>query len=165
MPFINYSILQNGYDIAFNFIFHPSDFLMFPKANKIYEYTYCELGFWALSEYSKEEGESDLGQSFALGQIFIVKYKIIINTVLDDNGDVFMTFYSLPGGSDPLIWDNLTAFLFFIILQIVFLAAMSKKKFERLSKGEETFKQIARMHAEVDMNVTKEFKKQLHADK
>jgi hypothetical protein len=140
MPFINYSILQNGYAIAFNYLFHPSDFLMFPKANELYEYTYCELGMWSLSEYSAAAGATDLSNSFALGQIFMVKYGMIIHTVLDDAGAVIMDIYALPGGSDPLIWENLTAFLFFIILQIVFLAAMSKKKFERLSKGEETFK-------------------------
>ena len=68
-----------------------------------------------------------------------------------------MELYSKPGEAEPSFWLDLIAFLFFVILQIVFMGVMTTKKFVRLSKSAEVFKTIQKMNMETNVGVTADF--------
>ena len=138
---------------------------MFPKVDAEYKNQYCELGLWSLEEYNATEADTAKGNSFALGQIFIANYGLIMNQILDENGGVIVEFGAMMGSEDPNIWVNLVAFLFFVLLQIMFISLYSKDKFQRLARGAEVFKSIQKMNSEANVDVSSTFKKNIQQTK
>lgn len=56
-----------------------------------------------------------------------------------------------------VFWTDLIAFLFFLILQIVFMGLMTTKKFVRMNKSAEVFKTIQKMNMETNVGVSTDF--------
>ena len=100
-----------------------------------------------------------------MGRIFIAKYGLIVRQILDETGGVIMELYSQPGESEPVFWGDIIAFLFFVILQIVFMGVMTTKKFVRLQKSAEVFKTIQKMNMETNVGVSTDFQKNMSASK
>ena len=117
MPIISYSILQNGYDIAYNFVFEPGEYLQYPKVDPTYSVSFCELSLQSLWEYGDAAAALDIAQTFTLGRIFIAKYGLIVRQILDESKTgVIMEFYSKPGEHEPYFWVDLVPFLMFVLL-------------------------------------------------
>lgn len=68
-----------------------------------------------------------------------------------------MEMYSQPGEAMQVFWTDLIAFLFFLILQIVFMGLMTTKKFVRMNKSAEVFKTIQKMNMETNVGVSTDF--------
>lgn len=68
-----------------------------------------------------------------------------------------MEMYSQPGEALEVFWTDLIAFLFFLILQIVFMGLMTTKKFVRMNKSAEVFKTIQKMNMETNVGVSTDF--------
>lgn len=76
-----------------------------------------------------------------------------------------MEMYSKAGEHEPYFWLDLIAFLFFVILQIVFMGVMTSKKFVRMQKSAEVFKTIQKMNMESNMAVSSDFQREMAASK
>lgn len=95
MPSLQFHITALGYNTKNEYEFLPSDFEMFPKINPLYKNTNCDLGLFSL-EFESPGSNFYQADSFALGQVFILKYGLTYKVTQSSEGAI-MTFFSNPG--------------------------------------------------------------------
>ncbi len=100
---------------------------MFPKINSLYKNTYCDLGLYSL-EYDHPNSNYFQSDSFGLGQVFMLKYGLTFKVTQSSEGSI-MTFYSNPGQQETSIYASSFGFFWFVFVQVITVAILTRQKF------------------------------------
>ena len=152
------------------YMFTPSQFELFPKVNKIFRATFCNLGIWNIEEqYPNVKQTTQAAYAWALGQVFIRENNLSVQWVqnTDQQFEAVIAF-KIPSESASK-WLEYTLASTSLLIIIAYVWLLTRTKFERIKEQKDQFKKlklITSSHTtEIDESYAEIFKAQHKSDK
>ena len=121
-------------EVNFYYNFPPDQLELYPKVNKIYRTTYCNLALWNLYFMMPNVPQpTNLQEDWGLGQIFVRQNGLNIAWTIDKDTGNYVAIVSFKEARyEATLWVGYTICGLFMVLSTGGLYILTKKKFTRI---------------------------------